>query len=896
MQRQDERVNRVADASTRAGPAVIRTPDQRLRVFISSTLQELAPERAAAREAISRLRLTPIMFELGARPHPPRSLYRAYLDQSHIFVGIYWQRYGWIAPDMSVSGLEDEYLLSGDKPKLIYIKSPAPEREPRLQELLLRIQADGNASYKYFSTPEELSELIENDLALILTERFEMSHGSGSYTDAVAVALGTEATEAEKERPNNLPMQRSPLLGREAEVAHACRLLTSAEVGLVTLTGAGGTGKTRLGLQVANDLLEHFSDGVFFVPLATITDPGLVAPTIAQVLNIREGIGQTITESIISALRNKEMLLVLDNFEQVVEAATVVTSLLQSCAGLKVLVTSRTPLRVSGERELPVPPLALPGTGEQLDVERLHGYAAVELFVQRAMSVRRDFELTPENAAQVVEICARLDGLPLAIELAAARTRILPPQALLSRLQSRLELLTGGSRDLPARQQTLRGAIGWSYDLLSPNLQALFRRLGVFVGGCTLEAAEAVCDPGGEVLDNLAALVDSNLLVREEGQGGELWLRMLQTIREYALERLEASGESAGIRQAHADYYLELGLQAEPFMTGPEQARWLARLEEEHDNIRAALNFLMEQRDATTIVRLGWAIWLFWWLHGHHNEACRRMQQAVEIGGSRGEEGALSPLLRAQALCIVGGTSYAQGDLQTAVPASEESLELFREVGDKRGAALSLVVLGVVATVRRDIAQAQPLFEESLAGFREVGDKWGMAMILSYLGVMHMVTENYPQATKMFEEGLALSRELGDRFNTFLSYYNLALVALAQGGYARAAELFKRALGQAGEMSDRASSAYSLEGLATVALGEGDAERAARLFGTSKALLNSIGNPIYAYTPDRSALQEKIAATRAALGEERFAAAWAQGQVIGLDEAVALVLSGPSQG
>jgi predicted ATPase len=498
---------------------VIRTPDQRIRVFVSSTLQELAPERAAAREAITRLRLIPVMFETGARPHPPRELYRAYLEQSHIFIGIYWQRYGWVAPDMSISGLEDEFVLSEEKPRLLYMKKPATEREARLQEMLKRIEQEGKASYRYFSTPEELRDLIENDLALLLTERFEAAVAPSTHQQAVparvpGVSQGVEAPPPLRSSPRtNLPVQRSPLIGRQRELQEVTDLLMREDTGLLTLTGPGGTGKSRLGLQVAADLQDRFPDGVYLIPLAPITEPGMVVPAIARVLGLREAAGVSMLEALQSYVRGKRLLLILDNFEQVVTAAPLVADLMQVSRSLKLLVTSRVPLHLLDERQYPVPPLELPDRAQIGDLQKLSQSAAVQLFIQRTLEVKPDFEVTDQNAAAVVEICYRLDGLPLAIELAAARSRILTPQAMLLRLQNRLRLLTGGGRDAPARQQTLRGTIEWSHDLLDTEERELFRRLSVFQGGCTLETIEAVCNVDDDLSTasvNILDVVQSN--------------------------------------------------------------------------------------------------------------------------------------------------------------------------------------------------------------------------------------------------------------------------------------------------------------------------------------------------------------------------------------------------
>jgi predicted ATPase len=909
--------NHPLDAESRSTEApgttlVIRTPDQRVRVFVSSTLDELAPERAAAREAITQLRLTPVLFESGARPYPPREIYRAYLAQSDIFVGLYWQRYGWVAPTMQVSGLEDEYLLAGEKPKLIYVKTPAPDREPRLQALLDHIRAEDIASYQKFATPEELRERIANDLALLLTERFT-----------------SPPETAGPARLAPLPVPRSRLIDREQERAQVQTLLQQEDVGLVTLTGPGGVGKTRLAVQVAADLTPHFADGVAFVSLAALKDPQLVELTVARALQVSEANGQAIDERLLEYLRPRELLLLLDNTEQLLSAAPLATQMLDTAQRLKLLVTSREPLRVRDERVVPVLPLALPDTEHLPDLDRLSQVPAVALFVERVREVKPDFALTAENAQAIAEICRRLDGLPLALELAAARSTVLPPEALLARLEHRLPLLTHGARDVPQRQQTLHNTIAWSYDLLDESDKALFRRLAVFSGGFTLEAAEAVCrfDPAGTsseaddgaVLEQLGQLLDKSLVQPQQGTGGEPRFSMLETIHEYAQEQLVASGEEAAVQERHADYFLRVALEADLSMLRPERDVWMERLDREEANLRTALAWCKADRNAVqTGLRLVRALSFYWVLRGSVREGRTWLEGMLERTGSTDRSAA-----RGQALLGAGWLDWVEGDYQAASPRAEESLSIAREVGDKRAIGYAEFLLGLVRMGQQNSAAARPLLEESRALLKNIGDVWGEASTLYLLGMAAYFSGDRATARGYYEESLRLFQEQGDVFGVTLLVSALEAIVLPQGDEETARSLYEQGLpllrasrdqGRLGmilisigdgwlhqdggeqqakmlykqglnlwqdmqRVDDGLAIVRGLAGIAEVAAAQGQAERAGRLFGAADRLLPAASS----YRDD---LNRRVAQARAHLDATAFTAGWTAGQAMTQEQAV----------
>jgi predicted ATPase/class 3 adenylate cyclase len=641
-------------------------------------------------------------------------------------------------------------------------------------------------------------------------------------------------------RPNNLPAQPDTLVGREAELEQVRRLLRGP-ARLVTLSGPGGSGKTRLALEVGASLLEAFEDGVFFVPLAAVLDPSLVAARIATALGVRENPTRSALEGLLESLRAKELLLLLDNFEQIVAAAPTVSDLLAACARLRILVTSRSVLRVAGEHEFAVPPLELPDPRQGLAPETLVHSPAVALFLQRAQAVKSGFALTSENAGEVARICAHLDGLPLAIELAAARVKILSPHAILQRLGARLDFLKGGSRDLPARHQTLRQAIAWSYDLLEPAERPFFRRLAVFVGGCTLEAAEQVCAEIAEgemaVLDAIAALVDKSLLRQADGKDGESRFGMLETIREFGVECLKAEGEWEQARRAHTETFLALAEQAETELTGPQQNRWLDRLEAEHDNLRVALAWAEEQGEVETGLRLGAALWRFWLARGHMREGREHLERLLALPGAAPRTRA-----RAKALHRLGTIVHEISDHAQARPSLEESLAIWQELGDKRGTATALNSMGWLAYQSGDFEAAVSLSQEALALHRALGDRRGIAVALFNLGFVTLYRSDYPAALALLEESLALRHGIGDRRGSAYVQVHLGWLEHQRGDYGRASQILEEARATFRELNDWQLLAWSLSSLAVLAYDLGELDRARVLLEESLSLAREVGN------------------------------------------------------
>ncbi len=722
------------------------------------------------------------------------------------------------------------------------------------------------------------------------------------------------------DRFHSLPAPLTPLVGREEELGALVSLLTSGESRLITVTGPGGVGKTRLALRAGAELSDVFAGGVLFVDLSPLREPELVPPTIGQALGLRQVAEQSALEQITDALAGRDMLLILDNMEQVVDAAADLAALLALLPTLTVLVTSREVLRLSAEREFPLAPLRLPPEGRRPALADLARNAAVALFISRSQAVNPTFALTEENMTTVAQIVRRLDGLPLAIELAAARSKVLSPPALLARLDHRLHLLTGGARDQPSRLRTLRDAVAWSYDLLPQSEQMLFRRLAVFAGGFTLDAAETVA--GREtpaVLDGIASLVDKSLIRRlDSGDDAEVRLGMLETVLAYARECLAASGDEPDARKRHAEWACALVETAEPHLVGPDQDQWLDRLDAERDNLRAALGWACESGEAELAQRLAGGLWRFWVTRGYliegdawttrafsllrpvsplvHAKALHhlgnlaldlgdydRAEQAYQAGLTiRRASGTAAEV--ATSLNGLGLVAFYQSDYPRARHLHEESLALRRQAGDQQGLGNSLTNLGNVANAEGDYAQAVSLHEEALAIRRAMGDTGAVAYSLFNLGDVARHRGDLQEARRLFTESLALFREVGGKLGVGYALDNLARVAYRQGEHVQAARLLGEALALRQELGDKRGLVECLEALAPVAAAPGQPETGARLFGAVDRVRHEIQAPLPPAESDAHA--HEVESLRRRLGATAFDAAWESGRSWSLHDAV----------
>jgi predicted ATPase len=774
--------------------------------------------------------------------------------------------------------------------------------------------------------PPPLCWIIERCLAKEPEKRYFSTRDLLRDLIAIRDRLSDLHTRRQDARPSNLPVATTAFVGRDKELAAVKALLLRPDVRLVTVTGPGGIGKSRLAIEGARDLADHFAAAMYFVPLAAISDASQIILSIAQTVGVSEASGQAPMDTLREYLSNSSgspTLLVIDNFEHLVEAAPLLTELLGLARNLKILVTSRAALHVYNEHEFPVPPLALPEAKSAASLNEYARFSAISLFVQRALAVKPDFELTEENAPIVAEICTRLDGLPLAIELAAARMKLLSVSALRARLASCLQLLTGGARDLPARQQTLRQAIDWSHDLLTEPEQKLFRRLSVFRGGCTFEAVEAVCDTkkdlGVDVLDGMSSMVDKSLVRQTEQADGEPRFVMLETIREYAYSKVGTCGEEPQVRRAHAAYCLVLAEEGAAEDVSANQVEWLDRFEREHDNFRAALDWLTETGNAEWGLRLGIALFRFWEMHEHLSEGRDRLGRLLKL------EGELAPSnARVRALFAAGVLAGVQGDFVSSDSLIQESLGVARQLEDAQSIAIALNALAVNARDRGDLPASRALFEESLALWRDLQNSIAVARGLSNLASVAKLQGDFSYAGVLYQECLAIFRKLGDRagyvralnhqgdvareqgdsgtaralYEQSLSTFHqlddlwgvggaladLGNLAREQQDYREADSLYRESLGIFRKLEYKRGIARLLESFAVSAAAQSESERSLRLAGAAAALRQSIGVPLA--PAEQAKLEQNLEAARRALPTATSRTAWLEGWVMPIEKSI----------
>ena len=846
----------------------IRTPDQRLRVFVSSTLGELAAERQAVSRAISALRLTPVLFELGARPHPPRDLYRAYLAQSDVFVGMYWQRYGQVGPGMEVSGLEEEFDLSEALPRLLYVKAPAPGREPRLADLMARIRQE--ASYRTFSTPAELDRLVRDDLAVLLSERFAAASAPSPVT---APPPRTSSWTAPA-----LPVSTTSLVGREQAIGEVVALIGHDQARLVTLTGPGGVGKTRLALATGERLQDRYGAGTVFVPLAAVTRPELILAGIGRAVGADLAGVSSPVEALAEQLGDGRWLLILDNLEQVVQAARDLGELLGRCAGVDILATSRTVLGLRAEREYPVPPLPLPVYSAGAPVGQLASSPAVALFLDRARAVRPGFALTEGNAEAVAQICRRLEGLPLAIELAAARTRLLDPGALLHRLESSLDALGTGAVDMPERQRTLRATVEWSTGLLDDAERFLLETTAVFVDGWTTEAAARVSGLGEDRTLDLTEALARHSLIQLDSPGRRLRPRMLETIREFIAERLAARPDAAEIERRHAGYYRALAERADLPLRGPGQNEWQELLQAEAGNLAAAVRWYLAH-DPAPLPHMFRALYPWWSLGDRQAEARPWVDQLVPAAGS------LDPQARAELLWTATVLAGDMGDDPAALVARQGLGPLLKEIRDPFLRAVSHLALAWTSPIAGDFAGALREASASLEQLRAQDEPFWTVLAAFTAGSIETTAGRYDDALRHLSEARDLAEGFDGTWLTAGSRVQLGVLAVVRGQLDEAKGLLDEALSLSLASRSTPFVALTLAAYARLEFAEGDPVRAARLKGAAEGLRKRGG--LQAWPMLRQGEDELVTQIRQTLDAHRFDQAFSAGTRLSQREAVA---------
>jgi predicted ATPase len=851
--------------------AGVRTPDRRLRVFVSSSLVELAEERRAVSRAISALRLSPVMFEAGARPYPPREVYQQYLAQSDVFIGLYWQRYGQPPPGAQVSGLEEEFELSRDLPRLLYVKAPAPDREPRLTEPLARIREEASASYRHFRTPAELGRLVRDDLAVLLSERFAAAGGR---------AAGGAPAPAGARSSGRLPVSTTSLFGRERAIDEVAGLVESPGVRLVTLTGPGGVGKTRLAVAAGQRLGDRFGAGTVFVPLEAVTDPGQVLAAIARVAGAGlAGTGAPL-EALAEMFGDGAWLLVLDNLEQVVQAAPDLGELLGRCPGLAMLATSRTVLGLRGEREYPVPPLPLPADPGTASVAEVAAWPAVALFVDRARAARPGFALTEANAAAVAEICRRLEGMPLAIELAAARTRLLDPPALLDRLARSLDALGTGAVDLPERQRTLRATVEWSIGLLTAAERSLLEVTAVFIDGWTVPAAAAVAGLDEDrALELSEALAGHSLVYVDSTRLGPR-SRMLETVRAFVAERLAARPDADQVGRRHAAYYRALTERADRPLRGAGQGEWLERLDAEAGNLAAAVRWYLAH-DTAPLPHLFRILWPFWFLRDLMREGRSWVEQLLPAAGT------LDPQARAELAWAAAVIDVAVGDDAAALADRQRLAPLLAQIQDPFLHAASQLALAWTLPITGDLAGALREVMVALGELCGQDEPVYTAIAAFTAGNLYIALGRYDDALQDMREARDLAERAGGDWLAAGSRMQLGILAVLRGRPDEARALLEEALDRSLAARSTPFVTLCLAGYAQLAFTEGDPERAARLEGAAEGLRRRAG--LGAWPHLRQVEADLVADVRQRLGAERFDQAFAAGSRLTQQQAVAIV-------
>jgi predicted ATPase len=848
--------------------AAIRTPDQRLRVFVSSTLEELADERAAVSRAVSALRFTPVMFELGARPHPPQELYRAYLEQSDIFIGLYWQRYGWVGPGMDISGLQDEFELSRPLPRLLYVKTPAPGRDPRLSELLDRIKSEAADSYRTFGTARELGRLVRDDLAVVLSEAF--------------ASAGTTVATSPEDRGRalrSLPVDTTSLIGREEAIEDVAGLIELPETRLVTLTGPGGIGKTRLAVAVGERLDDRYPAGAVFVPLASVATPELVLVSIASAVGADVARTQSPLDALVEHFGDTPVLLVLDNLERLVAAARDLDEVLTRCRGVKILATSRIALRLRGEREYPVPALTLPSASGDLRVEELASSPAIELFVDRARAVRSDFALTAENARAVAEICRRLEGVPLAIELAAARTRLLDPDALLARLETSLDATGTGPVDLPERQRTLRATIDWSVGLLDETERAMLSTLAVFADGWTIEAATRVAELNEDrTLDLIEALARQSL-VRVDPTAHEPRFRMLETVREFIAEQSATNPDLADLQRRHANFFRDLAERADRPLRGAGQPEWAERLQVEKANLSAAIRWFLAH-DIKPLPHLFRVLWLFWAMQDHLIEVRSWIDELTPAVTS------LDDHAQAELFWSAAVTGVQLGDDTAAVAAKSRLEPLLGGFDDPFLEALAHLAIAWILPIVDDFDGALREASLSREHLRDQDEPFWTAIAIDTLGEVELAIGRPDDALPHLRQVRELSQQFDNAWLS-VSWSQLGTLAIMQGRLEDARALLDDGLTMSLEVESTVGVTLCLAAFARLAFASGTPHRAAVTLGAAEGLRRRVG--IRVWPTLRRSEAELGKQIEQAIGADQFEEAVTTGSALSRHEAVTMV-------